>query len=289
MSDIKWIKITTGMFDDEKVKIIETLPEKDSILIIWIKLLTLAGKVNDNGYIYFSEDIPYTDEMLATILNRPLNTVRLALETFKKFHMIITDEKGIYIQNFEKHQNIEGMERVRELTRARVAKFREKQQKCLSLPMPLEPLDDSCNVTVAFGNATDKIRLDQNRIDNNINIIIVQIFNFWNEQKIKIHKKITDQIKREISNRVKDYGVDLIKQSILNYSKILNNPDSYWFDYKWDLKDFLHRGLEKFMDWEVAHKNYIRDKHNNGHKNGVISGKFSEGNPWNKSESESRL
>ena len=285
MSDIKWIKITTGMFDDEKIKIIETLPEKDSILIIWIKLLTLAGKVNDNGYIYFSEDIPYTDEMLATILNRPLNTVRLALETFKKFHMIITDEKGIYIQNFEKHQNIEGMERVRELTRARVAKFREKQQKCLSLPMPLEPLDDSCNVTVAFGNATDKIRSDQNRIDNNINIIIVQIFNFWNEQKIKIHKKITDQIKREISNRVKDYGVDLIKQSILNYSKIINNPDSYWFGYRWDLKDFLHRGLEKFMDWEVAHKNYMRDKQNNGHKKGVISGKFSEGNPWNKSES----
>ena len=46
MADIKWIKITTDMFDDEKIKVIEAMPDRDAILIIWIKLLTLAGKVN---------------------------------------------------------------------------------------------------------------------------------------------------------------------------------------------------------------------------------------------------
>ena len=46
MADIKWIKITTDIFDDEKILLIESLPEADSIIVIWFKLLCLAGKMN---------------------------------------------------------------------------------------------------------------------------------------------------------------------------------------------------------------------------------------------------
>ena len=65
MSNVKWIKITTTMFDDEKIDFIESLPEADSILIIWIKHLTLAGRTNADGLILLSDTIPYTEEMLA--------------------------------------------------------------------------------------------------------------------------------------------------------------------------------------------------------------------------------
>lgn len=65
MSNVKWIKITTTMFDDEKIDFIESLPEADSILIIWIKLLTLAGRTNADGLILLSDTIPYTEEVLA--------------------------------------------------------------------------------------------------------------------------------------------------------------------------------------------------------------------------------
>ncbi|MYL56170.1 replisome organizer [Virgibacillus halodenitrificans] len=129
MSDVKWIKLSTNMFEDEKIRLIEQMPEADTILIIWIKLLSQAGKTNASGYIYLSENIPYTDEMLATIFNRPLNTVRLALETFKSFGMIeIDDESFISISNWEKHQNIEGMERIRKQTRERVQRHRENKK-----------------------------------------------------------------------------------------------------------------------------------------------------------------
>lgn len=75
MGNIKWIKLSTAMFDDEKIKLIEKLPEADTILIIWIKLLSQAGRTNANGYIYLNENVPYTEEMLATIFDRSLNTV----------------------------------------------------------------------------------------------------------------------------------------------------------------------------------------------------------------------
>jgi len=143
------------MFDDEKIKLIEAVPEADMILVIWIKLLTLAGKKNINGYIFLTENIPYTDEMLATLFSRPLNTIRLALETFKNFGMINYDGDGkIKISNWEKHQNIEGMERVRELGRKRQAKYAEREKQKL-----LETTDVSKRQN--DGTRLDKIREDK--------------------------------------------------------------------------------------------------------------------------------
>ncbi|GAA0415299.1 phage replisome organizer N-terminal domain-containing protein [Virgibacillus salarius] len=132
MSDVKWIKLSTNMFEDEKIRLIEQMPEADTILIIWVKLLSQAGKTNASGYIYLNENIPYTDEMLATIFNRPIGTVRLALETFKSFGMIdIDDNSFISIANWEKHQNIEGMERIRLQNRERKRRQREREKKRL--------------------------------------------------------------------------------------------------------------------------------------------------------------
>src|SRR5690554_1803291 len=116
------------MFDDEKIKLIESMPEADSILIIWIKLLVQAGKTNAKGYIFLNENIPYTDEMLATIFNRPLNIIRMALDAFRKFGMIEIDENGIFLNNWEKYQNIKGMERIKEQNRLRKRKQREKEK-----------------------------------------------------------------------------------------------------------------------------------------------------------------
>ena len=112
------------MFSDEKIKLIEQMPEADTILMIWIKLLVQAGKVNASGSIFLSENIPYSDEMLATIFDRPISTVRLALETFKQFGMISIDENSvIYINNWEKHQSTDKMTRLKEQSRIRQQKY----------------------------------------------------------------------------------------------------------------------------------------------------------------------
>ena len=127
MSDVKWIKLSVNICDDEKIRLIDSLPEKDAIFVIWIKLLCLAGKCNEDGAIYLAENIPYTDEMLSTIFNRPVSIIRLALETFERMGMLSINEQVIYIENFTKHQNQEGLERIREQTRLRVAKLRERR------------------------------------------------------------------------------------------------------------------------------------------------------------------
>ncbi|MFT8703037.1 MAG: phage replisome organizer N-terminal domain-containing protein [Oenococcus oeni] len=165
MADIHWIKLKTTMFDDEKIRLIQSVPESDSILIIWIRLLVLAGKTNDDGLIYIQRNMPYTDEMLATLFNKPLNVVRLAITTLNKFNMIDIGQDGVIaITNWEKHQNIDGMERVRELTRERTRRTRErkKQQELLSN----KKKDVALQVTLR--NATDSDSDTESDTDKNI-------------------------------------------------------------------------------------------------------------------------
>lgn len=156
MGEVKWIKITTNMFDDEKIKLIDAMPERDTIFYIWIRLLVQAGKTNAGGYIFLNENIPYTEEMLSTIYNRQLNTVRLALKTLSNFGMIkITEDHLIKLTNWEKYQNIEGMEKVREQTRNRVAKHREKQKQLPEAGKEDSATDNKNNVTVTLPNGTE--------------------------------------------------------------------------------------------------------------------------------------
>lgn len=128
MAEVKWIKIVTDIFDDEKMLLIESLPDADSLIVIWFKLLCLAGKNNNNGVFLMSERIAYTEEMLASIFRRPINTVRLALTTFEKYGMIEIIDGVITIPNWSKHQTLDAYEKRKERDRLYQAKKRAQQR-----------------------------------------------------------------------------------------------------------------------------------------------------------------
>ena len=168
MTEITWIKLKTDMFENEKIKLIEALPDADTIIVIWVKLLSAAGKSNSNGFIMLTENIPMNEEEMATIFNRPLKTVRLALQTFKRYGMIEVEDEAIRIKNWETHQNIGGMERVRKLNAERNKKYRERKKLAqLSAPNTEEYHDD---VDVTSYDATDKDKDKDKDIDKDINI-----------------------------------------------------------------------------------------------------------------------
>ena len=57
MAEVKWIKLSSNIFDNTKIKQIEVLPDGDTIIVIWVKLLCLAGNINDNGFVYLTKEI----------------------------------------------------------------------------------------------------------------------------------------------------------------------------------------------------------------------------------------
>ena len=129
MSDVKWIKISTNIFDDEKILLIEGMPEKYTIITCWFKLLCLAGKSNNSGVFVLNDKIAYNEEMLASIFRMPVSSVRLSLNTFQDFGMVELIDGVITIPNWDKHQSLESYEKKKEYDRQYQAQKRlEKQQ-----------------------------------------------------------------------------------------------------------------------------------------------------------------
>lgn len=163
MADIKWIKITTDIFDDEKILLIESMPDADAIIVIWFKLLVLAGKTNNCGMLTINDTIPYNDEMLATIFRRPLNTVRMALDVFQQFGMIDIINDTICIPKWEVHQNIEGMEKIRAQNRERKRRQREREKMLMLESGSEESRDSSREVTQQIKNKNKDKEEDKNK------------------------------------------------------------------------------------------------------------------------------
>lgn len=127
MADVKWIKITTDIFDDEKILLIESLPDAYAIITVWFKLLCLAGKQNNSG-VFMMGRIPYTEQMLATIFRMKETTVTLALQTFEQFGMVEIVDGVITIPNWNKHQTLDAYEKKKERDRLYQAERRANQR-----------------------------------------------------------------------------------------------------------------------------------------------------------------
>jgi predicted phage replisome organizer len=127
MAEVKWVKLTTDMFDNRKIKHLRRLPEGNNIVLIWVMLLTMAGRCNSGGMIFLTENIPYTPKMLADELDFEENTVILALNALEQLDMIVTDNGFFTIAGWEEYQNIEGMDKIREQNRLRKQRQRQKQ------------------------------------------------------------------------------------------------------------------------------------------------------------------
>lgn len=149
---LKWIKITTDIFDDEKILLLESLPDADSIIVIWFKLLCLAGKQNNSGVFLINDRIAVTDEMLATIFRRKKTIVQLALKTFEEFGMIEIVNNVITIPNWGKHQSVDKIDARNEYMKKYMANYREKQKVLTDCK-----LNSKVNV-----NTPDKIKEEDN-------------------------------------------------------------------------------------------------------------------------------
>lgn len=181
MPEVKWVKLTTDMFDNRKIKHLRRLPEGNNIVLIWVMLLTMAGRCNSGGMIFLTENIPYTPKMLANELGFEECTVLLALEALEELDMIVTDNGIFSIAGWEEYQNIEGMEKIREQTRQRVAKCRERKL--------LSQGSVTSNVTVTLRNGIEEEKEED-------------------KDKEKEYHSFNHSGEEYIQKKVREYGLD---------------------------------------------------------------------------------
>lgn len=250
---MKWIKITTDIFDDEKILLIESLPEADSIIVIWFKLLCLAGKMNNSGVFTMNNRIAYTDKMLATIFRRKESTVQLALKTFESYGMIEVVDDIITIPNWGKHQNVDKIEAKNNYMKEYMREYREKQ-KNLTCKTNCKTNSKS-NVSLL---EEDKEREEEKEVDKEkekgkekSNTDYQQIIDLFNDTCVSFPKvrSLSDARKKAIKARLKTYSADDLKRAFemaeaSDFLKGKNNRD-WQATYDWIMCD---RNMAKILD-----------------------------------------
>ncbi len=193
MAEVKWIKLTTDIFDDEKILMIESLPSADTIIVIWFKLLALAGKSNNNGVFMMNNRIPYTEEMLAAVFRRDDKIVKLALDTFEQFGMIEIVNNVITIPNWDKHQSLDAYEKKKERDRKLQAERRAKQKALIAESSDNRLTSCDCQMTVAVTEEEKEEEKDKefhsiihsNAREDNSEEETMENFDFREEAKLK--------------------------------------------------------------------------------------------------------
>ena len=133
MADVGWVRLSTRMFENRKIKHLLSQPKGADLTLLWVRLLCLAGTINDNGRVYVTSKVTYTPQTLAVDTGVALAVVKKAWELFQDLEMIeITKEGYIEILGWEKHQNIEGLNKIREQTKERVQRYRDKKKSVTS-------------------------------------------------------------------------------------------------------------------------------------------------------------
>lgn len=249
MADVKWIKITTDMFDNRKIKHLRKLPEGNSIVLIWVMLLTMAGRCNANGMIYLTENIPYTTKMLADELGFEENTVKLALEALAQFEMIVTDSNYLFVSGWQEHQNIEGMEKIKEQNRIRKQRQREKQKQMLI---------EEGHVKSRDSHATEEEREgEKEKEEEREKISYQQIVDMFNAlcPSFSSVKSLSDARKKAIKARLNTYSVEdfeeLFKKAEASTFLKGGNDRNWTANFDWLIKD---SNMAKVLDGNYDNK-----------------------------------
>ena len=214
MADVKWIKITTDIFDDEKIAIIESLPEGDSIIVIWFKLLCLAGKTNNNGVFVINDKLAYTDEMLAIIFRRKVATVRLALKVFQEYGMVDIVEGVITIPKWGKHQNLDSIEKKKEYQRSYMQNYREKQRQIACKTNCNTNSKSNCNTNVSRTDIDKDIEEEIDKEKESKEKVSCQLIaDLYNDTCVSLPKctRLSDSRIKALKARLRKYTVDDFK------------------------------------------------------------------------------
>lgn len=278
MADVKWIKITTDMFDNRKIKHLRRLPDGNNIVLIWVMLLTMAGRCNSGGMIFLTENIPYTPKMLADELDFEENTVQLALTALEQLNMIVTNQGFFSIAGWDEYQNTDRLSEIREYNRLAKQRSRAKQK---ALQAPSTDVNDiSMTSQRCQGTEEDKeediekekeksVRENTHTLfkrllpDYIIPPTLAEKMGEWMKYKVERKEPYKEQgmksLLRQIENNQLTYGeqavCDLIDESMANgwkgiiFDRLKKQPASQQNHYRKqtkadELNEFYHMALQ---------------------------------------------
>lgn len=247
MADVKWIKITTDIFDDEKILLIESLPDSYAIITVWFKLLCLAGKQNNSG-VFLMGRIPYTDKMIATIFRMKETTVTMALRTFEEFGMVEIVDGVITIPNWNKHQSLDAYEKRKERDRLYQAERRAAQRALVEKSSDESSDESSDTSSDIVPLEVDKEKEEEKELDNKKKVDCQQIVDLYNSicTSFPSVRSLSDARRKAIKARLNTYTLE-------DFKAVFENAEASSF-----LKGSNDRNWTATFDWLIKDANMAK-------------------------------
>ena len=154
MANLQWLKLSTDFFDNNKIKLLESERDGDTLIRVWIQLLTIAMKCNYQGRLAITEDKPMTVDEFSKIMGKSRKKITKCLEKFEELKMIIIEDNFYKIKNWSKYQSADKLEEIRLQNRLRQQKYREN----------MKSEKEKSNVTVTQRNTKEEKKI-RNKIE----------------------------------------------------------------------------------------------------------------------------
>jgi predicted phage replisome organizer len=272
--EVKWIKLWVDMFDNIKIRKLKKLPNAmgDTIEAIWFEILALAGKVNDNGYLFYiqrGQMIPYDTKRLSEDLDRNENQIEIALNYFLDNNMVGMIDNAYMIANWTTYQDNEALQRLKqkEIHTQYMQDYRAKQALISS--------DNNEQSTQEMPVEVQKKPIDEVSKKPSINTLNEEFNQLWALYPNKKGKE--NALKKYIVHRLNGSTFEEIKQGIENYNKEIQikhterqyiKNASTWFNQKcWeDTYDFTpnviksNKPVKPVTDWYEGYMKEVNEK-----------------------------
>ena len=242
MSDNKkyyYIKLKEDFFDDDAMKIIESMPDGYIYSNILLKLYLKSLK--HNGKLMFNDRVPYNSTILSAVVGHQVGTVEKAIDVFKQLDLIeVLDDGAIFMLDIQNYIGTSSTE----ADRKREYRYRIKSEK-EALGQMSGHLIGHSSLEIEKEIEIEKEKENRERVDFNS---IVDAYHQHCPSFSRV-RNLSDARKKAIKARLKTYSEEDLIEAFdkAEASTFLKggNDRNWTADFDWILKD---ANLAKILD-----------------------------------------
>lgn len=253
-----WLKLKEDFFENKKIKILSSLPDGKSMVLIYLKI-QLKSLVTD-GYITYEGIMDSMYDEIALLIDEDTKLVEKTMEYLKKLGLIKTTDDGIFMEAMQENVGSETD------AAKRVRKHRQNKDELQTL---------QCNTEIEKELDIDKdLNIDK---DKEKESIYQQIADMFNDTCVSFPKviRISDNRKNAIKARLNNYSFDDIKSVFTKAesSDFLKgkNQRNWIANFDWIIKDC---NMAKILDGNYDNQIKSENKPFSDNKNVITNCSF---------------
>lgn len=226
-----WLRLKKDFFKRHDIQIVENMPNGKDYILFYLKLL--CEGVDHDGNLRFNDQIPYNEQMLATITNTNIDIVKHAIELFTNLQMMeVLDDGTYYLNEVKKMMGSESY----------WAEKKRKQREIGHCPKDVQYLSNE--IPTCPGKRIEKEidkEIDKEKDKKKINY--QQIADMYNNTCVSFPRitKLSDARKKAIKARLNSYTIEDLQNAftLAESSEFLkgSNSRNWSANFDWIIKD----------------------------------------------------